>query len=240
MKWLFACVVVTGCAQAAPPNAIIGGLIDGGRDNGGSFDPDASVIDAPPDVVTLSQTSSNMVVANNSVGCVSGDISQNNSYYRVFTPSDTGVTGALHLTQIDFGVEFASTTGGAGQTGTLRIGTYVGDRIDSATVTLTGTTVNLSSTPVEIKDTDAPTAMSVPVSVDIPANTTFIVELNVPGTGSRFFIGSNTGTETKPAFTSAQSCSLSKPTSFASIASDNDLGTITMVMSATGTTSSSR
>lgn len=246
MKWLVVCALITGCAEAAPPNAIIGGLIDGGRgngdggrDNGGTFDPDASTIDAPPDVVTFSQTASNMVLSNNSVGCIntSANTSYNNSYYRVFTPSDTGVTGALHLTKIDFGIELASSASGS-QSATLKIGAYVGDKIDANTAVLTGTTTNISTTPITIKDTDSPTAMSVPVSADIAPNSTFIVELNVPASNSQFYIGSNTGTETKPGYTSASDCGYTKPNSYTSIVDANpnaNLGTITIVMSATGT-----
>lgn len=234
MKLLVACLVITGCAEAAPPNAIIGGLIDGGRDNGGTFDPDASTIDAPANVATLTQTATNMVVDGNSVGChLSGsNVSQDNAYFRVFSLSDASIRDAFHVTQVDFGIELAESDGGTGQPATLKIGSYAG-AVDTSTTTLDLSVVTvtpITSANITIRDTPAPGAMSAPITAVIPSGGSFLVELDVPG-GQTFFIGSNTGTETKPGFTKATGCGLADPTALSSLG----LGTISMVMSVTGT-----
>ncbi|HEY0195453.1 MAG TPA: hypothetical protein VGC42_30270, partial [Kofleriaceae bacterium] len=229
---------------AAPPNAIIGGLVDAGRDSdgghdtGGTFDPDAAVIDAPPDVVTLTQTATNMVISANSIACYDADtdITFDNNFYRVFTPADASVTGALHLTQVDFGIQVATSTSGNGQPATLKIGTYAGT-VTPTTATLTGTITNLVTKAITIKDTAAPTAMTVPVIADIAAGTSFVVELDLPNTGNKFFIGSNAGTETKPGFVGSTNCNITTPKSFKSLATN---GPVSIVMSATGTTTPSR
>ncbi|HEX4418329.1 MAG TPA: hypothetical protein VH165_10545 [Kofleriaceae bacterium] len=235
MKWLVACLALAGCAQAGAPNAIIGGLIDAGTrrgDAGDLADPDASLIDAPPNQVTLNQTTSNGIVDGNSFACLfqGSDVSRNNSYYRVFTPSESGVTNALHIAQVEFGIEFSSAAGGM-QPATLNIGTYSGT-VDATTTTLQlSDVVPVMSANIQIRDTPAPAMMTAPIKADIPAGSNVIVELAVPG-GQTFFIGTNTSGEAKPGYTRADDCGITDPTSMEAIASPGDAD---IVMTLTGT-----
>src|SRR5262245_7576197 len=99
MRWLLLVLTFAGCARAGQENSIIGGLNDA-RPSGDADTvpgPDASLIDAPPQQVTLNQTASNGITKNNSFGCVSAGITLQNSYYRVFQLADYGVTTTLHV-----------------------------------------------------------------------------------------------------------------------------------------------
>src|SRR5947207_12127093 len=101
MRWLLLCLVIAGCARAGKENSIIGGLFDAGPLDGTDVPPpDGSPIDAPPQQMTLSQTVSAGIAVGTSFNChrVDTGFTRENSYYRVFTLSEHGITGPLHIT----------------------------------------------------------------------------------------------------------------------------------------------
>jgi hypothetical protein len=176
MRRLLVCLAIAGCARAGKENSIVGGLNDA-RPRGDATEippPDASSIDAPAQQITLTQTTTNAIALENSFWCPQDA----NSYYRVFTLADYSITGTLHVTQVDFGIQDAI----AGQVGatlpaTVNIGTYG--------ATPGGTTLDLSqirminSVGIKIPSGSA-TAMTVPITADIAPTARVIVELAVP------------------------------------------------------------
>src|SRR5262249_19077469 len=153
-----------------------------------------------------------------------------NSYYRVFTPSDAGLTTTLHITQIAFGIESAIAGTGTMQPASVNLGTYTG--------TLAGTTLDLSkvqsitSADIQISNGEGIT-MKVPIMADLAPTANLIVELAIPDgrtAGNSFFIGTNTAGERKPGYTSAMDCNLSIPTTMQSIAAQIPTGETDIVM----------
>lgn len=235
MRRLLICLAIAGCARAGKENSIIGGLTDA-RPRGDATEvppPDASPIDAPAQQTTLSQTASNAIAVDNSFRCPDGA----NSYYRVFTLADYSIATTLHVTQVDFGIEFAAAgQGGTNQPATLHIGTYAGPLGD--------TTLDLSQArminSVDLKIANGQTTtMTVPITADIAPTASAIVELAIPDaatSGDRFFIGTNTDGERRPAYTLEPVCGFTSPTSMQSIADQFQFGNVHMIMSVTGTT----
>jgi hypothetical protein len=248
MRRFLVSLALAGCATAGPGNAIVGGLDAGdgrgdagetrGDDAGSDADLppiDASPIDAPPQQVTLSETTSTAIVGNNSFACddASGALRQN-SFYRVFALGDFAITGALHVTEIEFGVQSAA--GGPGafeQPAQVKLGSYRG--------TLGGTTLDLSLVdPIAMADLTIPDGggrVAVPITGDVRPGTNLIVELALPDatqSGATFRIGSNTDGERQPGYTSAPDCGFDQPTTVQSIADQNSFGTIDILISVTG------
>ena len=235
MRWLFACLTIAGCARAGKENVIIGGLNDARpKDAVDIAEPDASPIDAPPSQITLSATTSGGITPNNSFGCVTMDrgLTLTNSYYRVFTLADFGVTTTLHVTQVDFGIQTAAAGGGAtNQPAMVNLGLYAmppqGDTLDLAQIR------PLSSASIQIPNGSG-SRMTVPITGDVPSTTSAIVELAIPdGTaaGNKFFIGTNTSGERSPGYTMSTDCQVNAPTAMSSFG----LGEVDMVMTVTGT-----
>ncbi len=242
MRWFLLSLAIAGCASAGKGNSIIGGLTDAGVRGDGNDNnfplPDASPIDAPPQQVTLTQTTSNAIARNNSFACLvdqSSIITDQNSYYRVFAPADAGLTTTLHVTQVTFGIESASAGTGTMQPASVKLGTYTG--------TLAGTTLDLSkiqpitSANIQISDGEG-TTMTVPITADLAPTANLIVELAIPNgqaAGNSFFIGTNTAGERKPGYTRAVACGFSNPTTMQSIAAQIPTGETDIVMTVTGT-----
>jgi hypothetical protein len=241
MKRLLLCLAIVGCARAGKENSIIGGINDAGADrrgDAGDFpEPDASLIDAPPQQVTLTQNASTTIARNNSFACIVdvGGVTFENSYYRVFTPSDDGVTGALHITQVSFGIESASAGTGTQQPATIHLGAYG--------ATPTGTALDLAQirpiTSLDIKIPDGNgTTVAVPITADVPPETNLIVELQIPdgrASNNIFFIGTNARGERKPGYTRAVDCGFTNPTTMQSIAASIPTGETDIILTVTGT-----
>lgn len=237
MRWLLLVLTIAGCARAGKENSIIGGLNDARPSGDGDTvpGPDASLIDAPPQQVTLTQTASNGITQDNSFGCVlsSSKVTLQNSYYRVFKLADYGVTTTLHVMQVEFGIQTAMAGGGAGsQPATVHIGTYAGT---PGTTTLDLSMVGAVSTMnIQIPDGSA-TRMTVPIAADIAPTDNLIVELAIPdgrAAGNRFFAGTNTDLERAPGYTLGPDCGVTQPTSMPSIGGGN----VALVMTVTGMT----
>jgi hypothetical protein len=237
MKWFLVSLALAGCAQAGKGNSIIGGITDAGprTDADDIPEPDASLIDAPAAQITMEQTTSGTITLNHSFACLSTGFTLENSYYRVFTLADFGVTTTLHVTQVDFGIQTATAGAGQQQPATVNIGTYGG--------TTGGTTLDLSqvravsSTDIQIPDGSG-TRMTVPIKADIAPGASLIVELHIPdgsAAGNKFFIGTNGLGEQKPGYTRAPDCTYPSPTAMNKVASDIGVGETNLVLSVTGT-----
>lgn len=238
MRWLLVCLSIAGCARAGKENSIIGGLSDARPGDADTVPAaDASPIDAPPGQVTLTQTASNAITLNNSFGCLSGDVTLANSYYRVFTLADFGITTTLHITRVDFGIQTAAAGGGAtSQPATLNLGSY-GAAPTGTTLDLTQVRM-INSVKIQIPN-GAATAMAVPITGDVAPASRVIVELAIPdgtATRNRFFIGTNTDDERAPGYTLGPDCGVTPPTSMQSIADELGFGTVHLVMTLTGIT----
>jgi hypothetical protein len=247
IRWFLVSLAIAGCASAGKGNSIIGGLTDGGTGAPGSHTDandfpslDASLIDAPPEQITLTQTASTTITRNNSFVCFGPDGSAGptaqNTYYRVFALDDYGLTTTLHVTEVDFGIELADAGPNATrQPARLQLGMYgatpTEPTLDPAQIR------SLAALDIKIPD-GAGTRMTVPITADVAPGTNLIVELAIPdgvAAGSVFIIGSNAAGERRPGYTSAPDCALPAPTTMQSIAKQIPAGEADIIMSVTGT-----
>jgi len=244
-RWFLVSLAIAGCASAGKGNSIIGGITDAGSgDRGGRTDAndfpalDASVIDAPPDQITLTQNASTTIVRNNSFECFDNatGLTFQNSYYRVFALDDYGVTTTLHVTEVDFGIELADAGPSATlQPAQLQLGSYGAPPVDPTLDP--GLIRSLTSVDIKIPNGSG-TQMSVPIAADVAPGTNLIVELTVPdgaAAGSVFVMGSNAQGERRPGYLSASDCSLSVPTTMQSIAKQIMVGEADIILSVNGT-----
>lgn len=198
------------CATAAPG---VGGdddddpLVDAAR----AIDAPAPPIDAPgpTTTVTLTQSSSMAVTPATSVACSSGE----NSYYRVFRLADHGVTGALQVSRVDFGVQDATALLGSQP---VQVKLYaLNGAFALANLTLLGTTT------ITVAATAAGTVVAAPIApaITAPAGATLVVEVLAAGAfGNQFIMGANTAAETQPGYLRGPACGSAAPVTFASIA----------------------
>jgi hypothetical protein len=235
MKQLLVCLAIAGCASAGKGNSIIGGLTDGGisRGDGGDFPaPDAALIDAPPQQITLSQTLGTTITRDNSIVCfddVTG-ATLANSYFRVFALDDHDITTTLHVTEVEFAIELADAGPGATLSpARIKIGSY--GVAPSATTLDPAQIQDIAGVDIMIPD-GAGTRMTVPITADIPSGTRLIVELALPdgeAADSAFIIGSNAQGETAPGYLGAPSCNLNRPTAIDGLT----VGEVDIVMTVT-------
>lgn len=247
MLFALAAGSLTACAQAHR-EGLTNGRPDSGvhltdSDNGGGQDSGGSgMVDAAPHIdspmgggtQTLTQTTANTDTQVGIACASSGGYTLRNSYYRVFTLSDYGVTGTFHVTGIDF---IVSTAAQSPQL-TIGVGTYSGttggQTITKANISLTQTT---TYTP---PSTTSAVPVHVPIAADITGN--LVVEIDQATAGSsgtpyQFYIGANESGESKPGYISSADCTLPTPTSM-----DYEAGLQTtpthsnMVLTVTGST----
>ena len=201
--------------------------------------PDAEPNDPPdadttPQMVTLSQATSPTVVAPNTLVCSSNlnnvpQYTLENHFYRVFRLSDFGISTTFTAQRVDFAVEDASTTAGS-QTVTVRLHTMSGSTLTNASLTL------LYGQNVLINDTASatiPVTLTTPVVV--PAGSTLVLELFAPAhstQGNFFYPGSNTSGESGPSYVRADGCSITEPSTYATVAPAE---MVHLIMSVTGT-----
>lgn len=220
VKWCLVSLAIAGCASAGEGNHIIGGITDAGG----------------PQQVTLSQTTSAAITPGNSFACTTvPGLTRENSYYRVFTLADHGISTTFHVTQVDFGIQAALAGAGQKQAGQVRIGTY---GVTSVEATLDVTQIRaLTSADIQIPDGSG-TRVTVPIAGDIAPSERLIVELLIPdGTaaGNQFFIGTNALGEKLPGYLRSPDCGYARPTTMFSVASDRGAGEIDLVLTVTGT-----
>lgn len=215
---------VTGLPDAGSPqpDALITPLPDAAATT-----PDAATVPTPdaattptPDAsssstaVTLSHSTSMTVAEANTIACAeeTTNYTSENSYYRTFDLDSFGVSGDLHITSVDIGIESAVAGLGGEQSATLNLYTLSGA---AATDNLT----QLDSVAITVPDQELD-VMTVDVSVTVPADSTLVVELYIPdGTvdGNALFIGSNTSGETGPTYIRAPDCSVDDMTTLSSL-----------------------
>ncbi len=186
-------------------------LVDAGAVDGPSLPVDGPPpsTDAPAgNAVTLSQSSSMTVMPATSVACSTGE----NSYYRVFPLADHGVTSALAVDRVDFGVQDAVGVIGSSQQVQVKLHTLSGAL---AVANLTP----IRTTAVTVANAASGTVVQVPISppATIAAGSTMVVEVLAAGGGNQFILGANTSPETQPGYLRGPSCGSAAPVTFASI-----------------------
>jgi hypothetical protein len=205
-------------------------------DDDDDFDrPDARPrADAEPssEEMTLSQTETDDIVKDNSIGCLFYDDgvpthNEANSYYRVFDLGEMDdVDGGFEIEQVNIGIELAESTKGS-QPATIRLHTLTGEL---KVANLDQVSALLIDIPDQVRK-----VLTVDINETIPKDSKLVVELEIPdaNNGERLFvIGSNTGGETAPAYMRAANCDIDQPTTFEELSGRDD---INVVMSLTGT-----
>ncbi|MEO8840615.1 MAG: hypothetical protein ABI591_21900 [Kofleriaceae bacterium] len=233
------------CAEAGKS------AIQGHTDGGDNTHPDASGqhidafvdhIDAPPGMMTktLTETNSNTLEAASSIACGNANQTQQNSYYRVFDPATFGITTDFHITQVTFQVEDCESAAGNGEVVTVQVGTYNGTP-SGTTISTNNLAMLAQATNVQVPEVDETAAGTTGATVNAPITATITagqklyaeVDTIAGSTGSFFYIGSNTGTETSPGYFSAAGCTPpgTTPTSMASVKA----GAASILLTVTGT-----
>ncbi len=230
-------LALAGCAVAEKSG--LGGRPDGGihlvdtGGGGGGGDGNTS-IDAPaaPGEKTLDQAMSD---TDEQVGIACGPTNGDqytlrNSYYRVFSLPSYNISGAFHVTKVDFVVSAVT----AGTPLSVKVGTYSG-ATDGDTLA-TGSISVIDTTPITPGDGD--TSEEAAFATDIPAGSNLIVEIDQTTKGSNsngylFYIGASTEGETDPGYISSPDCSgAGTPTSMTEEAG----GEADEIITVTGTT----
>lgn len=176
-------------------------------------DIDASLVDAAPVPITLTQTTSNTIGPDNSIACGNVDgTTAENSWYRVYRLADAGITGGLRVTAVTFGVQEATGMPAV----QVKIGTYSGtvtpppQQLDTALITpITSATFNVPNTAAAMA-----TTVTVPITANVPALSQMIVEVfapNLSGTSKYFYLGGNSAGESRPAYLRAPSGACATP-----------------------------
>jgi len=200
MRWVLCAFIVAGCAKAGP--ATLNEQVDA------SVGDDDQPIDAPvrppidaPVMLTLSQTVNNTVSVGNSLGCLDGNNQMADTHwYRVFQPSDQGVTGTFFVQSVTIATQNSQGT----PTVTFNIGSYAG--------AIGGTTIDksmitpLATAMMQVPANTNPSTLEAPLVATIPPGGRFVVEIAVPqqnGNNKFVFIGATTAGETHPGYWSA-------------------------------------
>lgn len=206
------CLALVACAQAG--RSSIGDDDDG--DDGSNMPADARpvvdtiTIDAPPMMVTLSQTTSTTVGAQNSVACgnQATQTTRDNQWYRVFRLADYNIVGGLVVNSVAFGVQDASGM----PTVTVKISTYSGtinpppDLLDKSLIsaplaTATYTVQNIAPSAGQL--------ITVPIMANVPALSQLVASVETADlmpSGKRFYIGGNASGQTAPAWLGSAAC----------------------------------
>ncbi len=229
---LAACLLV-GCASA---NVTPSGNSDGptADEDGPEIDPDA-----PPQPVaaTLAQTTNATVTAGNSVACAQVDgggallFTHVNSWYRVYSLAEAGITGEFNVSSITFAVESAQNEPPV----TVKVGTYSGTPDDSAPLTL-GQAMFLATATAPVANTATAVSIDVPITATIPANGNLIVEITSSDhtvNGDRFLLGTTNGPFQHTNYLMAATCGINTPTTMANVCAG--CGDSQSIISVTGT-----
>ena len=231
MRWLpVPALVLAACASAGnpadePP-------IDGPSGGGEPLPIDGPSADAAPQPANLSQNTSTTPNSTR-LGCADlAGLTNENSYYRVFSLADHGITGSYEVQSVTFAVNFAD-GGGSSQPAQVKIGRYTG--------TPGGLTLSLADIvpikSVSISIPDGSTSITTPIKGVVPPGGHLIVELAIPdggANGNEFFVGSNGAGESKPGYLRAPSCGDAVPKSMNAIAADNGIGKVDLIMTVNG------
>jgi len=239
---------LVGCAQAhrddlntRPDSGIhLGDSSGGGNEDsgGGSGTADAAPhIDAPSggSTQTLSQSTSN---TDDGSGIACGNqtaippYTTKNSFIRVFTLSDYGVSGVFHVSGVDF------VASGVANSPPIKVsvGTYNGT---VSTSKLTGT-ITLSQS-ANITPSSGTNSIHVPLVADISGNLVVEIDQTTDGNttnGYEYFPGANTAGETETGYIVAPGCKdsamnpITTPTNISTLAGS----AVNLIMTVTGST----
>jgi hypothetical protein len=169
--------------------------------------------------VTLSENASTTVVDHHSVGCDAAIGTDDNTYYRSFTFSNFGIGEDFRVSEVDFGVEEAS-SGANSQSLTLTI--YSGTSVAPVGPVLATDTFDISD---QTLSTEAH-----PIDALVPFSSGgLVVGLFSPAAGNTFLIGTNSAGESAPGYIEAPACGFDQPTPLSGVSSDVDV-----VMTVTG------
>jgi hypothetical protein len=202
------------------PDAAVFDEVDAGGFPGDGDDGDDGDDDLGVQLVTLSQNTDDVILAEHSVGCVQQDGDGNpvqnreNSYYRLFDLEDEGVDGDLDVTEVHVGIESARTADDSAQPITVRLHQVDGEFI-------VANMTELASTELDVEPQTG-TILDVPLTARVDAGSQLAVEVFVPNStvvGRLFFIGSNDAGQTAPSFIRAPlgNCAIAQPTDFADV-----------------------
>lgn len=176
--------------------------------------------------VTITESSSQNILAGNSAACLDGyGFHTNNSYLRVFDLPTFGINDTFHIINVEVGVEEAIAGSGGLQPTTVNLYTLNGPFL-WANMTLVGTAN------IQVSDQSL-TVLSVPVNGTLIAGSTLVVEFFTPNgqaSGNSFFIGSNNLGQTAPSYIAAADCGVVEPTDLASLS----FPSLHIVMNVTG------
>lgn len=240
-------LALAGCATATPSS----GTHDasGSGSGSGSIDAPAAIdaaIDAPrpidarqPVQLVLSQTTTEAITAGVGFGCnqtASPYYTKANSYFRVFHLADFGVTGPYTVSKVSFGVEQATAgTPATDQPVQVKIGTYSNAGGGTA---LSGTTTPVAATSTLRVPNGSSLLIDAPIAGTFQSADNLIVEIAIPdGVAAKnvFFIGANSGGESKPGYLQAADCGASTPQSMEALATANSLTPADIILTVTGT-----
>jgi hypothetical protein len=187
--------------------------VDGGTDPGGSggsgTTDGGTPIGAPPVLITLSETVSDVVTPGAGAICANqgGRTTANQVWYRVFRPADFGAQAGFRVTEVRFAAAIAKSARGI----RVHVGTYAGAVGASS---LTPVDIAISSTvTLDVPDGGAsgttPRLIHVPIVGQIPAGANLVIEIESPDlgpVGGMFVLGATTASETAPGYFSADAC----------------------------------
>jgi hypothetical protein len=186
-----------------------------------------SVPKAPKGSQTITESTTQNIVAGNSVACNNGVSHTDNSYLRAFDLASFGITTDFDITDVSIGIE-QSTSGSGTQPATMNLYTWnPADPFTFANFTLIGT----ADTTVSDQNL---TIIDVPVTGTAPAGSTLVVEFFTPdgsAGGNLLFVGSNADGQTAPTYLAAAPCGVPDPTDVAALGFPGMM----LVMNVTGT-----
>lgn len=209
-----------GCASAIGDGQEQETSADGGIGSDPSADaaPPVISVDAGLQTANLQGTASNTIEPDNSVSCNSNApdyFHAENKYFRTYSLPDLGITTDLVVTNVDVGVQEATSLGG---TQPIRVTLYsLEGEFLLANLTILG------AKNVDVVD-QAAQLLAVPMdNIVVPAGSTLVVEVMTPDgqiDSNRFFIGSNKGAEAQPSYIVAPSgnCAIQEPTAITALA----------------------
>jgi hypothetical protein len=168
---------------------------------------------------TITESTSQAIVPENSVSCNNGIGHADNSYWRAFDMNTFTGGQEYNITSVEFGIQNAISGNGTGQPVTVNLYTNSGAPFPGGIRTLLAT-----SGPINIPD-QAETISSVPLTATVPAGTLeLVMEIFTPNgqdEGNFFFIGSNPDPETRTSYISAADCGTPDPVPVADIGFPN-------------------
>ncbi len=219
---LAAAWLLGGCASAnvdIPNNNPDGPPKSDGPDDP---DPDGPPPDGPPVSATLQQTTNATTAPNNSVACAQIDtasgallFTNSNSWYRVYSLAEAGITGAFNVSSVTFAVESAQNEPPV----TVKVGTYSGTPDDVAPLSLAQASFTATTT-APIANTATAISIDVPITATIPANSKLIVEITSTTrttNGDRFLLGTTNGPFQHTNYLLAPICGINAPTAMAAV-----------------------